>query len=43
MCRADRVGMLCGECQRGFSEAIFTADCVPNAECNPSLGWPVTS
>ena len=40
-CRSDRVGVLCGECQSGFSEAIFTADCVPNVECNPSVGWPV--
>ena len=41
VCRRDRVGDLCGECQPGFSEAIFTAECVPNVDCNPSIGWPV--
>jgi len=41
VCRSDRVGVLCGECQPGFSEAIFSADCVPNVDCNPSVGWPV--
>ena len=41
VCRSDRVGVLCGECRAGFSEAIFTADCLPNVDCNPALGWPV--
>lgn len=41
VCRSDRVGVLCGQCQPGFSEAIFTADCVPNVDCNPTVGWPV--
>ena len=40
-CRSDRVGVLCGQCQPGFSEAIFTSDCVPNVDCNPVVGWPV--
>ena len=41
VCRSNRVGVLCGQCQPGFSEAIFTADCFPNVDCNPTVGWPV--
>jgi len=42
-CKKHRVGTLCGECEAGYSEAMFTADCVPNANCDPMMGWPVVA
>ena len=41
LCKAHRTGTLCGECEEGFSEAMFTTDCVPNDRCDPMVGWPV--
>lgn len=40
-CRPERHGVLCGECRPGYSEAVFTADCLPNEHCDPWIGWPV--
>lgn len=40
-CTKNRIGVLCGECEPGYSEAMFTADCVLNSTCDPTIGWPV--
>lgn len=40
-CTQNRTGVLCGECEPGYSEAMFTADCVLNSKCDPRIGWPV--
>ncbi len=29
----DSQNMLCGSCQRGFSVAILTGDCIPDSRC----------
>ena len=33
-CRSHRSGRLCGGCQHGFSEALFSTECVSNSECH---------
>lgn len=41
ICAKFRSGILCGECIPGFSEALFSARCVPDEECDPTWLWPV--
>ncbi len=33
-CMRNRTGVLCGQCQSGFQHALFTTDCVRDANCN---------
>ena len=40
-CHPNRAGVLCGVCRTGYSEAMFTSDCIQNALCDPLFGWPV--
>ena len=39
-CSTHRHGLLCGRCKPGFSEALFSPDCVPNSKCGPSWLYP---
>ena len=32
-------GTLCGECEPGFTELAFTAQCVADEQCNPASFW----
>ena len=40
-CAPHREGRLCGECEDGYSEAMFSPDCVSNEYCNPNFMWPI--
>ena len=32
-------GALCGSCDSGFTELLFTAQCIPDERCNPAPLW----
>ena len=32
-------GVLCGSCDSGFTELLFTAQCIPDERCNPAPFW----
>ena len=38
-CNDHRTGILCGECESGYSQALFSSDCVPDDTCNDSWVW----
>lgn len=40
-CAPHRTGPLCGRCEEGFSEALFSSDCVPDDLCDSTWLWPV--
>ncbi|KAK2179315.1 hypothetical protein NP493_499g02012 [Ridgeia piscesae] len=40
-CMPNRAGRLCGRCQPGYSEALFSAVCVPDSQCGPSWLLPL--
>ncbi|ELU03572.1 hypothetical protein CAPTEDRAFT_185637 [Capitella teleta] len=40
-CAKHRKGRLCGECEDDYSEALFSAECVPNKLCDPTWLYPV--
>lgn len=40
-CAPHRTGPLCGRCEDGFSEALFSSDCVPDDLCDSTWLWPV--
>lgn len=40
-CAIHRGGRLCGACEEGFSEAMFSSECVHNKYCNSNYLWPV--
>ena len=33
-CASNRTGPLCGECEKGMSETLFSTDCVEDAKCH---------
>ncbi len=33
-CNEPREGPLCGQCQQGYSEHLFTTECIPNEDCD---------
>ncbi|KAK2159244.1 hypothetical protein LSH36_156g13005 [Paralvinella palmiformis] len=39
-CAPHRRGTLCGVCQHGYSEALFSPKCVPDGTCGPIWIWP---
>ena len=41
-CAEHRHGRLCGRCDPGFSEAMFSAKCVPDESCRQHWIWPLT-
>ena len=42
VCASKRSGTLCGECLEGYSEALFSAECILDEECTyASLFWLV--
>ena len=41
ICAKHRTGTLCGDCEPGYSEALFSSKCVPDEECDPTWLWPV--
>ena len=42
MCAHNRAGRICGECIEGYSEALFSAECVPDENCDATWLWPFT-
>lgn len=40
-CAENRMGTLCGACNDGYSEALFSPQCVPDDNCNPTFLYPV--
>ena len=40
-CMDKREGILCGRCQNGYSEAIFSPLCIQNEKCGPFWVWPM--
>ncbi|KAK2142873.1 hypothetical protein LSH36_902g01012 [Paralvinella palmiformis] len=40
-CAKHREGNVCGQCEDGYSEALFSSACVPEDECDPTWLWPV--
>ena len=40
-CADSRIGRLCGVCGPGFSEALFSARCLPDGECDVTWLWPL--
>ena len=42
VCSSNRVGILCGQCDDGFSESLFSAECIANDDCTyASTFWVV--
>ena len=41
-CAANRYGTLCGRCAQGFSEAMFSTNCIPNEDCRDFWIFPFT-
>ena len=41
-CAANRDGTLCGRCAQGFSEAMFSTNCIPNNDCRDFWIFPFT-
>ncbi|KAL9973711.1 hypothetical protein ACROYT_G020199 [Oculina patagonica] len=41
-CKGNRTGTLCGECNRGYSETLFSAECRKNEECDNYWFWILT-
>lgn len=41
-CAEHRSGRLCGECEAGYSEAMFSSKCVRNELCTQHWIWPLT-
>ena len=39
-CASHRAGRLCGICEYGYSEAMFSPKCVPDYTCGPIWIWP---
>lgn len=40
-CAPHRTGPLCGRCEDGYSEALFSSECVPDDLCDSTWLWPV--
>ena len=40
-CNAHRHGILCGQCQHGYVEGLFSTNCVEKAKCGSVLIFPV--
>ena len=40
-CADFRVGRLCGVCGPGYSEALFSARCLPDGQCDVTWLWPL--
>ena len=40
-CGKHRQGKVCGTCNEGYSEALFSSACVPDDQCDPTWLWPV--
>ncbi len=40
-CNNYRTGTLCSKCKSGYSEAIFSTDCIPSEECNHHWLFPL--
>ena len=41
-CAEHRRGRLCGQCDPGYSEAMFSSKCVPDESCHQHWIWPLT-
>ncbi len=41
-CEPNRYGPLCGKCKDGYSESLFSTECIPNSRCTyATLFWLV--
>jgi len=40
-CAPHRTGTLCGRCELGYSEALFSPECLPDHVCDSTWLWPV--
>lgn len=40
-CAAHRTGTLCGVCGPGYSEALFSASCLPDEKCDVTMLFPL--
>ena len=38
-CAKGREGTICGLCKDGYTEVLFSSDCIPNSECNYVFFW----
>ncbi|KAL9973706.1 hypothetical protein ACROYT_G020194 [Oculina patagonica] len=38
-CQGNRMGTLCGKCNRGYSETLFSSECRKNEECDNYWFW----
>ena len=41
-CSVNRYGTVCGRCAQGFSEAMFSTNCIPNKDCHDFWIFPFT-
>ncbi|KAL9973707.1 hypothetical protein ACROYT_G020195 [Oculina patagonica] len=41
-CQGNRTGTLCGKCNRGYSETLFSAECRKNEKCDNYWFWILT-
>ena len=39
-CSNHRTGVLCGKCEAGYAEALFSSKCVEETMCGPLWIWP---
>ena len=42
-CANKRQGTLCSKCMEGYSESMFSSECIRNEDCNKKLFWTVTA
>ena len=42
-CAQHRVGRLCGQCEEGYTEALFSSNCIPNDSCTSQWIVPLLS
>ncbi len=40
-CAANRGGIICTECDDGYTEALFAPSCVPDSQCSNHWFWPL--
>lgn len=40
-CQGNRTGVLCGECNKTFTETLYSSHCRPIDKCNDYWFWPV--
>ena len=41
-CQGNRIGTLCGQCAKGFTETLLSSECLNSTECGNYFVWIVT-